>query len=727
MSSSKGALEYLQEGNCAAALGDFSLAIDCFSQGLSLASQSAGLFLNRSIAYERLSNYQEAFADLRQYLQFVQSDPEQNLLALKRFIALGLKLNQSNLVLKCLQDLELLERWQSTHFYEALISLIALDSVSLESSLPHYLQRATSLGMLNQLSFENALSMWQLHHLAKSNEISVGDLLIQLAMQAAAPQFVLHGLLDWMTTSITDQETLAEQSIGILSLWVQIHPMDASATERLIQYLIEKNQVDLVETLFLELSKRYPKEPNYLMGLAKARFFKRDLERAFVVINAALDLDEKNIEIRLERARIFEQLLNPHLALVDLNQNLKLDPHHLPSCIAKAGALADLGRLDEALELQEQLMALDLNEEERLSLEFSRSFTYRVAGKIDEWFVHTNELAKQYPDRPEVLCELAWKEIYQGNWQKGFGLLEHRFDPGVHYFPVQPHLDFAKIPKWTKELLQSSVEGKHLLLCGEEGMGDVIQFSRFIPLLLDKGLRITFMCKEPLHSLLAYNFPQIRIVSPSELIKELHEQSQKDGRYNLYGEIMSIPWLLELSINDLSGEPYLKAMPEKIDHMAAFKKSKLANQDGQFTIGLRWISSMARSGRSIPLEDLQLLAQLPISIFGLHYGPITQADQQLYESWPNFYPTELELDDLAGFMMNLDYIVTTDTMTAHLAGALGRPTIMLKPVFIDWRWSDTSSQSIWYDSMRLIRQDKIRDWRGAIERLVLKLRQWIQP
>jgi ADP-heptose:LPS heptosyltransferase len=162
--------------------------------------------------------------------------------------------------------------------------------------------------------------------------------------------------------------------------------------------------------------------------------------------------------------------------------------------------------------------------------------------------------------------------------------------------------------------------------------------------------------------------------------------------------------------------------------MAAFKNLKLAGKADQsdMAIGLRWISSMARSGRSIPLDDLQAIAQLPISIFGLHYGPMKQTDQQLYETWPNFYPTELELSDLAGLIMNLDCIVTTDTMTAHLAGALGRPTILLKPVFIDWRWSDTSTQSIWYDSMQVIRQDKIRDWSGAITQLVQELQRCLK-
>jgi ADP-heptose:LPS heptosyltransferase len=117
------------------------------------------------------------------------------------------------------------------------------------------------------------------------------------------------------------------------------------------------------------------------------------------------------------------------------------------------------------------------------------------------------------------------------------------------------------------------------------------------------------------------------------------------------------------------------------------------------------------------------LSKLPLTLFGLHYGPIKEADQKLYGQWPNFIATELELIDLAGLMMNLDCIVTTDTMTAHLAGALGRPTFMLKPAFIDWRWGHEGRKSIWYDSMKIFRQKTMQDWDEPIKQVMQDLAQ----
>lgn len=720
------ALECMLSGNQAFKDNQLQEALSCYSAGLELAPDSAGLFLNRSIVYERLENKQAALNDLDQYLQYAKADPSQNLIALKRFIALGIELGQLRVLLIRLQTLELKDFWHSVQFYEVLIGLLAQDPRSLETSLPHYLQRANTFACLSQQCLENALGVWQLHLLAhpiEGERLSSVELLMQLAMTPKAPQYILHLCLETIVQKTSDEDALIGQLIDVLSLWVQVHPMDAAATEQLIQYLIKKDQVDLVESLFLGLCQRFPQEPHYLLGLARARLHKRDTNRAFVVINAALDLDEKNVEVRLLRANIFQQLQNPQLALVDINQVLRFEPNHIGGLFAKINCLADLGRLDEALLLYDQVAPMEMDEINRIALGLTKSFLHRLAGNFEDAYAHARLLMEQYPDSEAVKCEAGWFALQQNDWQKGFALLENRFAPTLHYFPLKPHLTHAKIPAWTPAAFESDVAGKHLLLCGEEGMGDVLQFSRFIPHLLDRGLHITLSCKEALHPLLGFNFPKLRLLSPSDLIQKLHDP--KCEQYDFHGEIMSTPWVLNLSVSDLSGAAYLRAMPEKMMQMAAYQQS-LTGQDGhRLNIGLRWMSNLARSARSVPLEEFEPLSQMPINMIGLHYGPIREQDQRRYQGWPHFYPTELVLEDLAGLMKHLDCIVTSDTMTAHLAGALGRPTILLKPTFIDWRWGDSGNQSIWYDSMHIIRQTKFLDWSDVIEKLQIELQKRI--
>jgi hypothetical protein len=216
----------------------------------------------------------------------------------------------------------------------------------------------------------------------------------------------------------------------------------------------------------------------------------------------------------------------------------------------------------------------------------------------------------------------------------------------------------------------------------------------------------------------------MRLVGPQALVQELG-QSERQA-YDFYGEIMSIPWVLQLNVTDLSGAPYLKALPQMIAQMGVIKQAHRAASTNPFSIGLRWVSSMARSGRSVPLEELEPLRALPIDIFGLHYGPLTEADKTRYAQWSNFYPTELNIEEVTGLMMNLDCVVTSDTVTAHLAGALGCPTILLKPSFIDWRWGSAGSDSIWYDSMQIIRQETFNDWGLSIAELCQTLHRRLQ-
>jgi hypothetical protein len=211
--------------------------------------------------------------------------------------------------------------------------------------------------------------------------------------------------------------------------------------------------------------------------------------------------------------------------------------------------------------------------------------------------------------------------------------------------------------------------------------------------------------------------------------------------YDYFGELMSTPYMLDLSAHTLSAKPYLQAAPEKITwwienmpHLQA-KVNGVKNQPkvtlqsevddvdqkSGYVIGLRWQSNLSRSARSVPLELLEPLHHLPLSIVSLHFGALKEEDKSLYEMWPNFYPTRLEMEDLAAVMMHLDCIVTSDTMTAHLAGALGRPTILLKPTFLDWRWGSETSQSIWYESMQIIRQEEFLQWGGAVQKLIKEL------
>jgi tetratricopeptide (TPR) repeat protein len=564
---------------------------------------------------------------------------------------------------------------------------------------------------------------------------AVQSLLQQLAFSYSLPTFVLTIWLQHELQKLSSPEERMTRAGEIITLWMLKQSLDEEAAHLLVSSLISDNQIDFVEAVFLDLIQKYPDNPLYMLGLVRMRHFKRDSNGAFILINALLEKDKKNLEARLERARIFQHLAQMQLALADIEINLRINPEHQPSLILKVELLTDMGDLDEALSLYNELIEQDLSDTQRVSLAICKSFIYRVSGQEKRWFDHVDALTKQYPSNPYLQCELGWKEIYLGQWQPGFAKLEHRFAKGVHYFALSPHLEMANIPRWTPQIIASNTKGKKLLLCTEEGLGDVLQFARFLPALVERGLKITLVCKEALHGLLKFNFPQIELTT-NEAIMALLSQNLANS-YDYFGELMSAPYMLDLSAHTLSAKPYLQVAPEKITwwienmpHLQAKGALQSAandvDQKSGYVIGLRWQSNLSRSARSVPLELLEPLHQLPLSIVSLHFGAVKEEDKSLYEMWPNFYPTRLEMEDLAAVMMHLDCIVTSDTMTAHLAGALGQPTILLKPTFLDWRWGSKTSQSIWYESMQIIRQEDFLQWEGIVQKLIKELSSRIQ-
>jgi hypothetical protein len=448
-----------------------------------------------------------------------------------------------------------------------------------------------------------------------------------------------------------------------------------------------------------------------------------------VIISALLDADPQNHELRLERARITADLNNPEMSLADVNYILKEDPIHFWSMLLKADILVDMGRLDEALVIHEEISRHDLTQSQQLDSAIQKCFIYRIAGMEQEWFEQVDRIAEQFPGLPQTLCEMGWKELYLDDWKNGLAHLEARYDGRGHYFALEPHLANSPLKSWSLETMAGDVKGKRLLLVAEGGLGDAVQYARFIPLLLDKGLQITFACQDALQSFFALNYPSVLVQTKKEFFEDLPRGLA--ARYDFYGTLMSAPYVLGLELKDLQSQAYLKADPQKIAEWGAklptlSESSSEAAPKKPLRIGLRWMGNFSRVARKIDLEYFSPLAKLPIEIIGLQYGNPNKADRDLYAQWENFHPTNLLIDDLAALMMNLDCVVTCDTVTAHLAGALGRPTILIKPVWTVWVWGRSGHQSRWYDSMHIIRQQQFLNWDSAIAELLDQLQQKIQ-
>lgn len=260
-------------------------------------------------------------------------------------------------------------------------------------------------------------------------------------------------------------------------------------------------------------------------------------------------------------------------------------------------------------------------------------------------------------------------------------------------------------PKWKGEPLQ----GRTLLIHREQGLGDVIQYLRFLPLLGRLGGRVRFECPAALLPLLV-SFPGIEpIAARSHPVPE--------HMFDCYAPLLSLPHLLRFRVDDLAGTvPYLL-------QPTAMMSAHSTPTDHVKTIGFVWSGSAFDRSRNATLADFLPLLDMNARIVSLQKD-MTDAEQRVLSQHDigNAGSTFRHFGDTRDAMLGLDAIVSVDTAVAHLAGALAKPTwlIVNEPAAV--RWMMDRSDSPWYPTMRIHRKPSGGHWRDALSGVVKSLK-----
>lgn len=313
-------------------------------------------------------------------------------------------------------------------------------------------------------------------------------------------------------------------------------------------------------------------------------------------------------------------------------------------------------------------------------------------------FRKTSELMPQYHEA-KINEALAWLQI--GAFEEGWDLWEQRPETTDR---------FKTLPLWKGERV------KHLLLYEEQGMGDAIQFIRYLPMLKERAERITLQLTGYLQKLMAENFTDLTVLSLDEPV------AKADARIQL----MSLPHLFKTRLDNIPCSiPYMRA-PEKWrapwrKHLAAIPKP---------WIGLVWGGNPNNRNdhvRSIPFAELDPL----ITAGGAHFISLQKGVQKAQVNFAvtGIFDADPFLTDFtatAGLIAELDLLITVDTAVVHLAGAMGKPAWLLIPFDPDWRWLLGREDSPWYPSLKMYRQSQPRDWAGVAARTATDVKRFLQ-
>jgi hypothetical protein len=282
------------------------------------------------------------------------------------------------------------------------------------------------------------------------------------------------------------------------------------------------------------------------------------------------------------------------------------------------------------------------------------------------------------------------------------------FEPGWLEYEWRNETDAGKntMPKMTS----AHWNGMHIpkgriLLVGDQGYGDTIQFARYISMAAERCEEIVLGCSAEMGPLLR-DIPGVK--------QYCHRWNDVPG-HAAHCRLSSLPYLFQTRPDSIPNKvPYLKADPARI----AFWRDKLAAQlpPGKRRIGLAWTGRPTHPNdrrRSLPLERLRPLAEAGDAAFVSLQKPMPARDLPTMAHFPGMTDLSGELTDFgetAAVMENLDMIITVDTAMGHLAGALARPVWIMIPKAADWRWMLDRSDSPWYPTARLFRQGRPGAW-----------------
>jgi tetratricopeptide (TPR) repeat protein len=420
---------------------------------------------------------------------------------------------------------------------------------------------------------------------------------------------------------------------------------------------------------------------HFQAGIALAQLTRN--REALDSFTSALACNPRSAEAFNNRGALAVRMFQPDSALADFQRAIELSPDYVDAYVNYGNTLKGLGRYREALAPLERALALR-------------------------------------PGDIEATWSKALLLLSQGDFAGGLPLYEARLQRD----PVRRLQRDFKRPRWSG---QPSLAGRSVLVHAEQGLGDTLQFARYLRPLEDLGAEVTFEVQPVL----------MQVLRSLPLRGKLLARGDSLPNTEFHIPLLSLPLALGTRLDTIpGGVPYLFVDPQATQAW----RERLAALPGR-KIGLNWHgnpraeSLSALQARSFPLAAAAPLAQLPgITLVSLQKGAGSEQRAQVGFNHRiaqltdplHLGPAEIATET-AAILQCLDLVITADTALAHLAGALGVQVWVVLQEVADWRWLVDRTDSPWYPTMRLFRQNSTGDWAEVFQRIARELAAFQGP
>jgi hypothetical protein len=326
-------------------------------------------------------------------------------------------------------------------------------------------------------------------------------------------------------------------------------------------------------------------------------------------------------------------------------------------------------------------------------------------GRFDDALKSFQKAVEIKHDLAEAHFNMSLTILLSGDLKAGWEKYEWRRKltevTGTYIFKKEP---------WRGE----DVSGKRILLYGEQGFGDTLQFIRYAGMLSGRGAEVYVECQPELVSLLSDLAGISCVVGRGAALPE----------YDYHCPILSLPGFFGTEIETIPAAiPYISVSPVKLSSW----RDRLRGDGSRLKVGLSWAGRPTHKKDHYRSLSLSLMSPLG-GVAGVTFYSLQKGEASLQSVSPPSgmklvdYTSELgDFSDTAGLLGNLDLVISVDTAVVHLAGAMGKRVWTLLPYAPDWRWLLGREDSPWYPTMRLFRQPAPGDWQTVIAQVAASL------
>jgi tetratricopeptide (TPR) repeat protein len=463
-----------------------------------------------------------------------------------------------------------------------------------------------------------------------------------------------------------------------------------------------KSKIDQAEIIYKKIIKFDQNHTIALNNLATVFNLKNNYTKALSYLDKALIIKPDFVDALNNKAVSLRGLNDLHDALIYCEKALKINPNFVDALNNKANCLKSMNLLDEAILFYEKTLKLEPNNIEAI---YNKSICLYLQKRFKESSSGYMRAIKLKPDFIEAYYNLALLQMLEGNYNEGLKNYEWRkkFDKAKKYPKFDDNIEW---------LGDKNLKNKTIYISKEQGLGDYIQYCRYLLLLKNLGAKIILDTPKVLRSM----------INTME-IDYKHMDDLKKLEFDYHCSIVSLPLAFNTGLHTIPAQnPYLFTPKNNIDFWA-----KKLNKRNKLRIGLNWTGNSSYiddENRSTTLKELKPLLDLPFEFHSLEIN-YTQDDEELLSKTTNLECHKKDIlgfDNTAGLIENMDLIITTDTSISHLCGALGKPVWILLSFIPDYRWLLNSEDTPWYPTAKLYRQSQKKNWQGLIFNVIKDLK-----